>query len=153
MSEERGKKIFDLGLSFTPAKTKLVHFNNKKIKPGETKIKVNGICIKSSESIKFLGIHFDYDMSFKSHIKHIQRKSYKALNIIKFLCGTWWGSDPETLTTLYKSYIRSSIDYGCFIWFPKQKKLIEKIEKIQYAALRTVLGYRISTPTNIILAN
>ena len=76
----------------------------------------------------------------------------RAINIIKFLCGTWWGSNPTTLLILYKSYVRSILDYASFIYYPKLKKYREMLEKIQYAALRSAMGYRISTPTNIILA-
>ncbi|XP_029674539.1 uncharacterized protein LOC115242419 [Formica exsecta] len=76
----------------------------------------------------------------------------KALNIIKFLCETWCGSDPETLLILYKSLVRSHIDYGCFVYFLTRKDLREKLEKIQYSTIRSTLGYRISTPTNILIA-
>ena len=76
----------------------------------------------------------------------------RASNIIKFLRGTWWGSDPSTLITLYKSFVRSLIDYGCYIYFPSSVNLINKLERIQYIAIRSALGLRISTPTNILLA-
>lgn len=48
--------------------------------------------------------------------------------------------------------MRSILDYGSFIYFPTQKHQIEKIEKIQYMAVRLALGYRNSTPTNILLS-
>lgn len=74
------------------------------------------------------------------------------MNIIKFLCGKWWGADPETLLTLYKSYVKSALDYGCYIDYPKTIKLCEKLESIQNSAIRIALGYRKSTPKNILLA-
>ena len=74
------------------------------------------------------------------------------MNIIKFLCGVKWGSDPSTLLILYKSYVRSLIDYGSFIYFPKSQQHVETLEKIQFANLRALMGYRISTPTNVIIA-
>ena len=144
--------LLSLGLDLCPHKTTLIHFNKKNITPGQTEIKINNLSIKSSESTRFLGIKFDYKMSFSPHLQHVQDKCMKALNIIKFLCGTWWGSEPETLITLYKSLVRSHIDYGIFIYYPTQKKLKEKFEKIQFSAIRSALGYRISTPTNVLLA-
>jgi len=74
------------------------------------------------------------------------------MNILKFLRGTWWGTGPETLITLYKSFVRSIIDYASFVYFPLQKNQIHKLEKIQFRAIRLALGYRLSTPTNILLA-
>ena len=73
------------------------------------------------------------------------------MNIIKFLRGTWWGADPETLILLYKSLVRSIMDYGMFVYYPTQKAEIDNLEKIQYLAIRYALGYRTSTPTNILL--
>ena len=80
------------------------------------------------------------------------KKCSKALYIVKFLGGTWWGSHPSTLLTFYKIYVRSIIEYGAFLYFPKQKKSIEKLERVQYAAIRSVLGLAKSTPTNILIA-
>lgn len=142
----------NIGLDLAPEKTVLIHFNKQRIKPGETSITVNDCTINSSETVRFLGIILDYKFSFIPHINNIHKKCTRAINLIKFLCGTWWGSDPQTLLTLYKSYVRPILEYGIFIYFPTQKYLVEKIEKLQYTALRAALGYRTSTPTNVILA-
>ena len=146
------KNLSSLGLEFEPSKTILIHFNKNKSLPGNTEITINNLTIKSSESVRFLGIFFDYKLSFTVHVDYVKKKCMRALNIIKFLCCTWWGSDPSTLTILYKSCVRSLIDYGCFIYSPSSVNLINKLERIQYTAIRSVLGLRISTPTNILLA-
>ncbi|XP_076658781.1 uncharacterized protein LOC143362464 [Halictus rubicundus] len=131
------KNLHQIGLTLTPHKTKLIRFNNKKILPGTTQIK--------------LWIVFDYRLLFKMHIDLVIKRCSRALNIIKYLRGTWWGSDPETLITLYKSFIRSTIDYGSFIYFPSQKYLTAKLESIQNTAIRLALGYRKTTPLNILI--
>ena len=73
------------------------------------------------------------------------------MNIIKFLRGTRWGADPQTLIIFYKSFVRSIIDYGSYIYFLNQATQIDKLEKIQFTAIRLALDYRLSTPTNILL--
>ena len=80
------KNLYDLGLDLSPKKTVFVHFNNKKIEPGVTSIKIENFRIKSSETVRFLGLIFDYKLSFTHHVKNIQNRASKALNIIKFLC-------------------------------------------------------------------
>ena len=67
-------------------------------------------------------------------------------------CGRKWGADPSTLLTLYKSYVRSLIDYGSFIYFPKSQQHIETLEKIQFTNLRALMGCRFSTPIDVIIA-
>ena len=140
-----------MGLNLTISKTTLIHFNNKNISPG-IEIKINETHIKSTETVRFLGIILDYKLSFTRQIDKIVQKCTLTQNILKFLCGTWWGSDPDTLITIYKSYVRSLIDYGSFIFFPKTVKLSQKLEAIQNSSIRCALGYRKSTPLNVMLA-
>ncbi|XP_058796888.1 uncharacterized protein LOC131667474 [Phymastichus coffea] len=44
------------------------------------------------------------------------------------------------------------MEYGSFIYFPKRIELAEKLELIQRNAIRAALGYRNSTPNNVIIA-
>ena len=76
----------------------------------------------------------------------------RAMNIIKFLRGCWWGAHPSTLLTFYKSFVRPIIDYASFLYFPLKNTKVLKIERIQYQAIRLSLGYIITTPTNILTA-
>lgn len=146
------QNLYKLGLELSPAKTNLIHFNNKNILPGETVIHIDNCEIKSKDNVRFLGLVFDYKLTFANHVNMILSRCNSAINIMKYLCGTWWGSDPETLIILYKSFVRSLMEYGIFLYFPKTKQYAKKIERIQYNAIRVALGYRRSTPTNVILA-
>lgn len=53
--------------------------------------------------------------------------------------------------SLYKSLVRATFDYGCNVFFPRKETKRIRLERAQYQGLRTALGYRKSTPTNIIL--
>ena len=156
MIENAAKMIHEnlqnIGLNLSPQKSILLHFNNKNILPGSIEIKINDIIIKSQEIARFLGVLFDYKLSFIPQINSVKQKCSRSLNILKFLCGTWWGSSPDTLLTIYKSYIRPIIEYGSFVYYPTRNVHAKKLEKIQYSALRTSLGFRNSTPTNILIA-
>ena len=141
----------NIGLDLAPDKTVFIQLTNKNIQPGNTENKIQNHNIKSSFHARFLGIIFDFKMSFTQQVDSIRKRSLNALNIIKYLRGTWWGSDPATLITLYKSYVRSIIEYGSFIYIPRRKSIAYKLETIQNAPIRAALGYRQSTPSNVIL--
>ena len=154
---EKALKQIKINLSYVnlflaPEKTIFMHFNNKGINLGESEIKLDDLVIKSSESTKFLGIIFDYKLSFTQQINKVTTRCARAINLIKYLQGIWWGADPSTLLTLYKSYARSIIEYGLYIYYPKHKAQQNKLEKIQYNAIRHALGFRVTTPTKILLA-
>lgn len=65
---------------------------------------------------KFLGLYFDRHMTWSKHIDAIIEKGDKRLNLIKYLSGTDWGCDRYTLTLIYKTLIRSVVDYGCMVY-------------------------------------
>ena len=71
------KNLYYFGLDIAPDKTILIHFNNKNIPPGETHLKIGEHTIKSSETVKFLGITFDYKLSFASHINTLKQSVLK----------------------------------------------------------------------------
>ena len=145
-------ELLALGLVLSPPKTVLIYFNRRGVKPGDVRINVRGHEVVNSESARFLGIIFDYKLDFCRHVKQVQLRCSRALNIIAFIRGVWWGSDPSTLLVLYKSFVRSIIDYGLFCYLPPRKKALEKLEGIQNKAVRLALGFRVSTPLNLLLA-
>lgn len=61
------------------------------------------------------------------------------------------GMEINTALMLYKVLVRSIFDYGNMIFLPDLEIQKEKMEKVQFQGLRTALGYRNSTPKNVIL--
>lgn len=53
---------------------------------------------------------------------------------------------------MFKSCIRCILNYGSFIYYSSSSTLQDRIEGVQYAAIRAALGFRMSTPKNIVLA-
>lgn len=139
-------------LKLEPYKTVLIHFKKKNVRPGTTQIEVGDVIIASSPSGRFLAFTLDHRLTYRLHVNNVKKKYLRSMNIIKFLCGTWWGADPRTLLLIYKSYIRSKLDYGSFIYMSDNHANSLAMERIQYRAIRITLGYRTSTPVNILIA-
>ncbi|XP_031781630.1 uncharacterized protein LOC116416661 [Nasonia vitripennis] len=116
---------------------------------GNHSIEFNDAVIKESKSVKYLGMILDNTLSWNEHAEYIIAKSTKQLNILKFLRGTWWGGHPKVLKQSYLSLIRSSLEYGLFLTHIKNSNLRSKIQKIKNQAIRLALGYRRSTPINV----
>jgi len=103
-------------------------------------------------TMRFLGIFLDSKMTGKKHLKYIIRKGSVIVDILSSLTGTWWGSHPQLLLSLYRSIFKGFIQYGCQICrYDLNKSFYIKLEKLQYRAIRIAMGYRISTPINIML--
>ena len=63
-----------------------------------------------------------------------------------------WGADRKTMLTLYRSLIRSKLDYGCFIYGSARKSYIELLDPIQNQALRLCLGAFRTSPAESLCA-
>ena len=142
----------DIGLEIATEKTELLWFGNSPRKPPITSIQINNTTIQSKPVVKFLGVHIDNRLSFHAHTEHLIKQCNKSLNVIRFLRGTWWGCDPQTLLLIYKTLIRAKIDYGCYWYYPTNNSHRHKLEGVQHEAIRLALGYRRPTPINVIHA-
>ena len=64
------------------------------------------------------------------------------------LSGTTWGADSSTLLSLYRSLIRSKIDYGCQVYISARNSYIMTLETIQNSSLRLTPGAFRTSPVN-----
>ena len=103
-------------------------------------IKIYGQIIPVDNNPKFLGICFDKSLTFKEQIKHIEKKSYDRLNVLKTLSyDKLWRIDKQLLIQIYKTLVRSVIDYSAFISTSISQSLIKKLETIHNDAMRIIL--------------
>jgi len=51
-----------------------------------------------------------------------------------------WGADCATLLKLYHFHVRSKLDYGCVLYGSARQSVLESLDSVQNAALRTCLG-------------
>jgi len=134
-----------LNLSVNANKSKVVIFGKNNV--NLPTLFYNSIPLPVSLDIKFLGVIFCKNLSWKKYVECITMRANKAFNILKSLAGTTWGADPKVLLMLYKSLIRSHFEYG-FTCFASDSKLIDKIEKIQNKSMRLITGAFCTTPIN-----
>ena len=75
---------------------------------------------------------------FDEHIKLITSKAGKIINLLRKLSNRL---PPSSLTTIYKSFVRSKLDYGDII-FEKayNNSLQQRLESLQYKKLLTITG-------------
>ncbi|XP_018366239.1 PREDICTED: uncharacterized protein LOC108763265 [Trachymyrmex cornetzi] len=60
---------------------------------------------------------------------------------------------PRLLLTIYRAAFRSAVEYGSqfFVWRPTNAEFV-RLQRLQYRIIRRAMGYRISTPINVMLA-
>lgn len=68
------------------------------------------------DNTNYLGITLDPKLRWLPHIISLISFGSRWANFLRAITGTWWGSHPTDLLLIYKSIIRSKVDYGCFLF-------------------------------------
>ena len=68
------------------------------------------------------------------------------LQITFTLSHTEWGADRTTLLKLYRSLVRSKLDYGCIVYGSASKTALAKLDPVHNQGLRLSLGAFRSSP-------
>ena len=128
------------GFKFSLAKTVCVHFHNKRSILPEPNLILNGKKITVVKETKFLGVLFDQKLSFIPHLKALKTKCLKALDIMRVVANQEWGVDKSVLLNLYRSFIRSKLDYGCIVYGSARPSYIKMLNTVHHQGLRLALG-------------
>ena len=86
-----------------------------------------------------------------THKKKLKDKAKKRLNIIKVLSSIKWGADSKILINIYKSLIRSILDYGSPLYMTAKNSLLAFLVIIHNASVIMAIGVFRSSPINSIL--
>ena len=140
------KWALENGFKFSKTKTQCMHFCQLRGLHNDPVLKLDGVEIPVVEQYKFLGVIFDKKLSFIPHINYLKAKCHKALQLLRVVAHTDWGADKSTLLKLYKSLVRSKLDYGCFIYGSARKSYLRCLDSIHHLGLRLALGALRTSP-------
>ena len=87
--------------------------------------------------VKDLGVLIDPDLTFDEHISEKINVASKMLGIIR---RNFIDLDKNCFLLLYKSLVRSHLEYAGSVWNPYKKGLIGEIEAIQKRATKLLRG-------------
>ena len=134
------------GFKFSKTKTQCMHFCQLRGLHNDPVLKLDGVEIPVVVQYKFLGVIFDRKLSFIPHINYLKTKCHKALQLLRVVAHTDWGADKSTLLKLYRSLVRSKLDYGCFIYGSARKSYLRCLDSIHHLGLRLLLGALRTSP-------
>ena len=91
--------------------------------------------LQRCDSTKDLGVIIDSKLTFEEHITEKVNKAYSILGIIK---RNFEHIDRDAFILLYKSMVRSHLEFSNSVWSPYRVGLTERIEKVQKRATKLV---------------
>lgn len=92
--------------------------------------------LQQVSSYKYLGVNISSNLSWETHIQYITNNANRSLGFIK----RNFSSVPLSLKLLlYKTLVRSKLEYASSIWNPGTNVLISALEAIQNRSVRFIL--------------
>ena len=60
----------------------------------------------------------------------MKNRCKKALQLLRVISSKDWGGDQPTLLRIYRSYIRSKLDYGCLVYESARRSYLAVLDPI-----------------------
>ena len=110
---------------------------NRKVAQAAHKLIIDNKEIKTTNSIKLLGINIDDQLRFNEHISILCSEAAMQLNALSRIQKYMGKSEKEAIIN---SFILSNFNYCPLVWHFSSCETIRKIEKIQKRCLRIILN-------------
>ena len=82
----------------------------------------------------------------------LKSKCQKALDILKVVSSADWGADFNILLNLYRSLVRSKLDYGSIVYGSAKKSYLQILDPVHHQGLRLCLGAFRTSPVESLYA-
>ena len=140
-------------LPLNPSKCEASFFS---VDPHQANLQPNllllGSRLRFNPTLTFLGVTFDRTLSFSKHVSSLKAKFFPRLKAIRYIPASSWGPSKESLSLVYKSFLRSLFTYASPGWFPFLSVInITKLERFHRAATRAIAGCLSSSSIPLLL--
>ena len=90
-------------------------------------ISFNNVPVAEEDETRLLGVLFDRQLSFRSHLQrmHFSKKVAPLLNVPGKLC-------------LYKGFVRPTMEYSFLTWMGACESSLKQLDRVQHRALRLI---------------
>ena len=124
-------------------KTKIVHFRKSTAPETTFLFRLCDFEIEKVQQYKYLGVYFDYCLTFKYATDVLSSSASRALGVVINKHKAIGGFGYSTYTKLFDNLVVPILDYGSGVWGTKS---FQQSQVIQNKAIRSFLGVHKFTP-------
>ena len=145
------------GLRFSPSKTEAMLFTRKRPLSPKTpggwtlprKLKIGGVEVKYSSTVKYLGVWLDSKLSFRYNLKEKVLAAKRTLHALSSAMGKFWGISPQMALWAWRAIARPKITFGALVWghVVETSWAAGLIQSAQRGGFKLMTFFRHSTPT------
>lgn len=129
-------------ITLNAAKTEVITFskkcnaNNRIIEP----IQVKGFKTTPKTCVKYLGVHLDNKLTYRTHIAKALQKVYSVQRKLYPLLSKKSSVSYENKLTIYKTILRPTFIYASPVWCNAAPTNLKKLQVLQNKYLRLILS-------------
>lgn len=131
-------------LFLNPTKTKLMRFRPHFRFNTDFSIFVDGREIREVTTLKYLGIHFQSNLSWDQHIQYIKSKVAPAIGLLYKFKNKF---DKHTKFLIFQALVQSHCNYLNIAYGHKKSTELRSLQRLQNKALKSVANLPILYPT------
>ena len=115
------------------------------VDPHQAKLQPNllllGYRLRFNPTPTFLWVTFDRTLSFTKYVSSLNAKFFPRLKALRCISASSWVPSKESLSVLYKSFLRPLLTYASPGWFRfLSATKLTKLERLHRAASRAITG-------------
>ena len=110
---------------------------HRKNSPQQSHYTINGTVLERVDQCRDLGIIIDHKLTFVPQVESVIAKANALLGFISRTCRDM--NNPHALRTIYCSFVRSILEYGCLVWQPRFETHANRLELVQRRFTRFAL--------------
>ena len=139
---------FRNGLTFSAAKTTAVIYSEYESQL-DRPLKLGNAIVEVKDEVTYLGVLFDYRLSWTPHILRKVQAAKKHLMLLRQVVGPTWGPPPHIAKWLYTAVVRPALTYGALVWAQHTRRITiqNALQKAQRLALVMLAPMRLKSPT------
>ena len=112
-----------------------------------------GSRLRFNSTPTFLGVTFDRTLSLSKHVFSLKAKFFPRLKALRCISASSWCPFKESLSLLYKFFLRPLLTYASAGWFPFLGVTnFTKLERLHRAASRAISGCLSSSSIPLLLS-
>jgi hypothetical protein len=109
---------------------------------------IRGTQIQPTNSLRYLSVFLDPDLSGKAHLQYLQAKAATLTAALSSIAGSVWGVPTLHLRRMYIAVLTPQLLYGCSTWYTRGSRghqsqaarAIKTLENIQHEVLHQIGG-------------
>ena len=115
-----------------------VNFSNRINKDSSISITFNNSTVETISSQKHLGLILDERLNLNENLESNINKCYRIIGFLKWLSNQL---PRDALLRIYKSFVRSHLDYGDIVYEkPNNESFASRLERVQYKVCLAITG-------------